>query len=136
MPKPRFSDAVENIIRRDPRYHREAYVFLRDGLDFTIHRLKRENKDGEDRHVSPRELLDGLRDLALENYGPMVPTVFEFWGIHCTEDFGNMVFNLSKEKIFGVQESDQIADFRHYYSFQQAFIAPFEPTYSGAALSA
>lgn len=127
MAKVRFSDGVENIIRKDPRYHREAYIFLRDGLDFTIHRLRRENKDGEDRHVSPQELLDGLRDLALEQFGPMVPTVLEHWGIACTEDFGNMVFNLSQEGIFGVQDSDQLEDFRHYYSFQQAFIVPFEP---------
>lgn len=132
MPKVRFSDGVENIIRRDPRYHREAYIFLRDALDFTIHRLKKENREMEDRHVSPQELLDGLRDLALDQFGPMVLTVFEHWGIHCTEDFGNMVFNLSQEQIFGVQESDRLADFRHYYSFQSAFVAPFQPDRIGA----
>lgn len=131
--KVRFSDGVESVVRKDPRYHREAYIFLRDALDFTIHRLRRENEAGEDRHVSPHELLEGIRDLALEQFGPMVLSVFEHWGIHCTEDFGNMVFNLSEEGIFGVQETDQLSDFRHYYSFQQAFIAPFQPDSTGAA---
>ena len=135
MAKVRFSDGVENVIRKDPRYHREAYIFLRDGLDFTIHRLRRENEEEADRHVTPQELLEGLRDLALDQFGPMVPSVFEHWGVHCTEDFGHMVFNLSSEGIFGVQESDQLEDFRHYYSFHQAFIAPFQPdcTPAGAA---
>lgn len=132
MAKVRFSDGVENITRKDPRYHREAYNFLRDGLDFTIHRLQRESADGDDRHVSPQELLDGVRDLALDLYGPMVTTVFEHWGIRTTEDIGNMVFNLSSEGIFGVQDSDQLEDFLHYYTFQQAFIAPFLADGSGA----
>ncbi len=67
----------------DPRYQREAYIFLRDALDFTTKQQKKV-KGTTVRHVSGPELLEGVRQYALKEFGPMVVTVFDNWGIHST----------------------------------------------------
>ena len=78
-------------------------------------------------HVTGQQLLEGIRLYALKQFGPMVPTVFEYWGIRRCDDFGEMVFNLIRVGIFGKTESDSIDDFRGAYTFHDAFVAPFLP---------
>jgi len=126
MQKIGFSEALEIIIAEDPRYDREAYIFLRDTLDFTIKQLKK-SKEDVSRHVTPPQLLDGVRQFALKEFGPMVPTVFSFWGVRNCGDIGEMVFNLIRIGIFGKTETDTIDQFRNYYDFEEAFVAPYRP---------
>jgi uncharacterized repeat protein (TIGR04138 family) len=71
--------------------------------------------------------LEGLRQYALKEFGPMVMTVFDSWGIHSSEDIGHMVFNLIGAGIFGKTEKDSIEDFRNVYDFQEVFVKPFAP---------
>ena len=73
------------------------------------------------------ELLEGVRHYALKEFGPMVMTVFDSWGIHTSEDIGNMVFNLIGAGIFGKTEEDSIEDFRNVYDFEEVFVKPFAP---------
>ncbi len=87
-----FEDALEILTIKDPRYPREAYLFIREGLDHTQRTLARD-KQGI-RHVSGQELLAGIKDYASNQFGPMAMTVFEAWGIHSCQDFGELVFNL------------------------------------------
>jgi len=126
MQKIGFAEALDIIIAQDPRFDREAYIFLRDALDFTIKQLKK-NKEDVSRHVSPPQLLDGVRQFALKEFGPMVLTVFSYWGVRNCEDIGEMVFNLIRIGIFGKTETDTIEQFRNCYDFEEAFIAPFRP---------
>jgi uncharacterized repeat protein (TIGR04138 family) len=35
MQKIGFAEALDSIVSSDRRYHRDAYVFLRDALDYT-----------------------------------------------------------------------------------------------------
>ena len=125
MQKIDFGEKLEDIIREDPRYQRAAYLFLRDALDFT---LKARRKAREtDQHVTGQQLLDGIRQFALKQFGPMVPTVFDYWGVRCGQDFGEMVFNFIRVGIFGKTDTDSIDDFKGGYTFHDAFIAPFVP---------
>ena len=126
MQKIGFAEALDSIVATDPRYQREAYIFLRDALDFTTKQQKKA-KGTTVRHVSGPELLDGVRNYALKEFGPMVPTVFESWGIRSTEDIGHMVFNLINAGIFGKTDEDSIEDFKNIYDFQEAFVKPFAP---------
>src|SRR3954452_25049180 len=127
MQKIGFAEALDSIVASDPRYQREAYVFLRDSLDFTTKQQK--NAKGTTvRHVSGPELLDGVRQYALREFGPMVMTVFDNWGIRSTEDIGHMVFNLINAGIFGKTDEDSIEDFKNIYDFDEAFAKPFAPT--------
>ena len=121
-----FAEALDSIVASDPRYQREAYVFLRDSLDFTTKQQKKV-KGTTIRHVSGPELLEGVRHYALKEFGPMVMTVFDSWGIHTSEDIGNMVFNLIGAGIFGKTEEDSIEDFKNVYDFGEVFVKPFAP---------
>ena len=126
MQKIGFAEALDAIVASDPRYQREAYVFLRDALDFTTKQQKK-LKGASVRHVAGPELLEGVRQYAVREFGPMVLTVFDNWGIHRTEDIGNMVFNLIDAGIFGKTEEDSIEDFKDVYDFEEAFAKPFAP---------
>ena len=126
MQKIGFAEALESVVTNDPRFHRDGYIFLRDALDFTTKQQKKV-KGVSVRHVTGPELLDGVRQYALKEFGPMVPTVLEFWGITRCEDFGEMVFNLIRVGIFGKTDRDSIEDFKGGYSFFDAFVAPYIP---------
>jgi len=93
MHEENFDEAIELIRLKDPRYRREAYQFVRESLDHTQKMISRENH-GKLRHVTGQELLGGIRDFALNQFGPMAITVLEEWGIQSCEDFGEIVFNM------------------------------------------
>lgn len=126
MQKIGFAEALDSIVGSDPRYQREAYIFLRDALDFTTKQQKKA-KGTTVRHVSGPELLEGVRQYALKEFGPMVVTVFDSWGIRSCEDIGHMVFNLINAGIFGKTDEDSIEDFKSVFDFQEAFVKPFAP---------
>ena len=129
MQKPSFADLVDEIVKHDTRYDRDAYLFVREGLDFTVKLLKKEaSAKPALRHVSGQELLDGLRQFALDQFGPMAKTVFAHWGVNQCEDFGEIVFNMVEKGILGKTEEDSRADFRGGYDFDDAFVRPFRPT--------
>ena len=132
MQKIGFAEALDSIVASDPRYQRDAYVFLRDALDFTTKQQKK-IKGATVRHVAGPELLEGVREYALKEFGPMVMTVFSSWGIHGCEDIGHMVFNLIAAGIFGKTEEDSLEDFKNVYDFEEAFVKPFAPAKSAAA---
>jgi len=122
-----FEETVEKIATRDSRYAREAYYFVRDALDHTQKLLGRSGKE-EIHHVTGQELLEGTRAYALQQYGPMVITVFHEWGIRHCEDFGEIVFNMVEASILAKTEKDTREDFKNGYDFLEAFRRPFVPT--------
>jgi uncharacterized repeat protein (TIGR04138 family) len=126
MQKIGFAEALDSIVATDPRYQRDAYVFLRDALDYTTKQQKK-TKGASVRHVAGPELLEGVRQYALKEFGPMVVTVLSYWGVRSTEDVGHMVFNLIGAGIFGKTEEDSIEDFKNIFDFHEAFVKPFEP---------
>ncbi len=126
MQKIGFAEALESVVGSDPRYQRDGYIFLRDALDFTTKHQKK-IKGVSVRHVSGPELLDGVRRYALKEFGPMVMTVFDSWGIRSCADIGHMVFNLIGAGVFGKTEQDSIEDFKNVYDFEEAFVKPFTP---------
>ena len=126
MQKIGFAEVLESVVDSDPRYQRDGYIFLRDALDFTTKQQKK-TKGVSVRHVTGPELLGGVRQYALKEFGPMVMTVFDSWGIRSCEDVGHMVFNLIGAGVFGKTEQDSIEDFKNVYDFEEAFVKPFAP---------
>ena len=121
-----FEEAVELIRARDPRYTRGAYMFVREALDFTQKLIVRENRSAI-RHVTGQELLEGIRQFALQQFGPMAMTVFEEWGVHNCRDFGEIVFNMVEIGLLAKTEKDSREDFAGGYDFNDAFQKPFRP---------
>jgi len=125
-----FADVVAEICKEDARFNRKAYDFVRLGLDHTVKELKKKanDRDERSRHVSGRELLDGLRIFALDQFGPMAKTVLNSWGVERCRDFGDIVFNLIEYKVFSKTEADRPEDFDALYDFDDAFVKPFLPS--------
>jgi len=126
-----YEEALAQIVREDPRYPEDAYLFLREGLDFTI-KLLQKPPEGPGRHVTGGELLDGLRQYALQEFGPLARRVLATWGIRHTEDFGNLVFNLVGKGVLGKTAEDRLEDFAGGYDFDDAFVRPFLPRAAAA----
>lgn len=110
-----FYDLVEEICGQDKRYKADAYEFVLQGLNFTQKKLKRKT------HVSGAELAAGLRDYAINQYGALAGSVLAYWGINQTRDFGNIVFNMIKNKLLSKAKEDSLTDFNAVYDFKEAF---------------
>ncbi len=107
-------ERIRAILEEDPRYDAAAYRFVLEALTYTQQSIS----SGE-RHVSGEELLDGIRELGLQNFGPLTGMVFRLWGVEDTKDFGNIVFNLVEEGFMGRQETDSIEDFEGGFDFDE-----------------
>lgn len=122
-----FKKKLDAVLAKDPRYPLPAYDFVAMAVTYTTRKLKPAADSQERRHVSGQELLDGFRELALEQFGCLAFDLFADWGIHRTEDVGNIVFNLVNHQLLGSSERDSITDFADGYSFEEAFLRPFQP---------
>lgn len=114
---------IATIYAQDKRYAPEAYLFTLAALHFTVEALP------EPRHVTGQELVTGIRQYALDQFGAMARAVFKHWGLESTEDFGRMVFTLVEHKILSKTEQDSLNDFRDVFVFEEAF-APAAISYT------
>ena len=128
-----FEQTLEKILQRDVRYKRDAYYFVREALDFTQKLVAQSNKD-QVRHVTGQELLKGIRQHALDQFGPMAMLVLHHWGVNVCEDFGEIVFNMVESGLLAKTDTDTREDFRNGYDFFQAFRQPFVPSTGGSAV--
>jgi uncharacterized repeat protein (TIGR04138 family) len=127
MHEANFEEAIDELILpKDSRYPRDAYLFVRDALDFTQKGTPRERREGG-LHVTGQQLLVGIRDYTLAQFGPMSITVLEEWGINRCEDFGEIVFNIVEAGLFSKTDTDTRNDFQNGYDFEDAFRKPFLP---------
>ena len=105
------------------RYHPNAERFLFASLRRTQHNLGRtrwHGPDDEQAHITGGELLEGVRECALEQFGFLARTVFHCWSIYSTEDFGRIVFDLIERGEIRKTDSDQLSDFADVYEFEEA----------------
>lgn len=109
-----FKDRKEFIKFCKP-YDAEAYTFVLAAVEYCQKKMK------EKRHISGRELLLGIRDYGIHEYGPMTKEVFEHWGIRKTDDFGTIVFKLIDVGLLSKSDSDSINDFKDVYDFRDVF---------------
>lgn len=122
-----FEEALGQILAKDPRFHRDAYFFVREALDHTQKSIVKENK-GQVRHVSGQELLAGIREFALAQFGPMTITLLAEWGVRDCKDFGEIVFNMVETGWLAKTDKDTRDDFQTGYDFVEAFRNPFLPS--------
>ncbi|MCL1888402.1 MAG: hypothetical protein FWF96_05985 [Kiritimatiellaeota bacterium] len=129
-----FDEQILALCGRDPRFPRGAYEFCLEVLDFS---LKAAAEAGDPargrpvtRHVTARELLDGLRDYALQEFGPMARLTLKRMGVTSCPAFGDIVFNLVGAGLLTKQPRDRREDFETGYDFDTAFGKPFRPASS------
>jgi len=115
-----YEARLRKILSSDERYGRAAYYFAFLALEYTLRQLLNlpENKR---RHVSAPELLNGMRQLAVEQYGFLARHVWESWGVYETEDWGNVIYNLIAGGLMSENDEDSREDFVSVYDFDEAF---------------
>lgn len=130
MQEAHFDEVLQTILQRDQRYHRDAYLFVREALEHTHKIFDKPGKEGV-RHVTGQQLLEGIRSYGLEQFGPMTRAVLNEWGVQTCEDFGEVVFNMVESHLLGKTEKDSRDDFKDGYDFSEAFQRPFRPAGGG-----
>ena len=109
------------IVASDPRYPKAAYLFVQEGLSRTQTMFWEPGKPGKPGHMSGAQLLEALRELAIESFGKRAKATLNAWGIFKCEDFGETIFNLIEAKLLVKQEVDTKKDFQGGYNFDTAF---------------
>lgn len=122
------TETILQIVRKDERFSPQAYYFIFDALDYTIGRMRKV------RHVTGRELLEGIREYATEHFGFLARTVLAEWGITATSDFGDIVFNLVDAGLLSRTDNDTRKDFRDVYDFAEAFDTEFRRSLQNVTL--
>jgi uncharacterized repeat protein (TIGR04138 family) len=111
-----FKDGIMEQIRlREPRFHENAFLFVLAALEQCQQRL------GERRHITGRELAETCRDLALDRFGVMARLVLDHWGIRESVHFGDIVFALVDLGMLIKQPQDQREDFADAFDFSRVF---------------
>ncbi|NOY29426.1 MAG: hypothetical protein GXP28_04385 [Planctomycetes bacterium] len=133
---------IADLLRRDKRYHFNAYVFVFEALRHAQESLgmgtdyfaetdsaktgASENEEEPERHVSGQELCEAMRVFAHEEYGYLAKCVLNEWGIKSTGDFGEIVFNLIEIEQMRKTPHDRREDFEDVYDFDEGFREGFE----------
>src|SRR4051812_11459108 len=114
--------SIDQVIDEQGLYPREAFEFVRRGLSYTVERIHAQPLEpGASRHVSGRQLCEGLRDLALLQWGMVARAVLNKWNIRRSEDFGKIVFTLVEHGELSKTDDDNPQDFKGVFDFVKAF---------------
>jgi uncharacterized repeat protein (TIGR04138 family) len=125
---------LAELLRRDKRYHRDAYFFIFEALRYAHEQLgmgeptvsdARESE--EQRHVTGQQLCEAIRRFAVEQYGLMAKSVLHAWGVRSTNDFGEIVFNLIDIGQMKKTDTDRREDFDNIFDFDDGLRDAFLP---------
>ena len=123
---------IAELLRRDKRFHFDAYVFVFEALRHAQEQLDMgteyvtEGEDQPERHVSGQELCQAMRSYAQEQFGYMAKCVLNNWGITSTGDFGEIVFNLIEIEQMRKTPYDSREDFEDVFDFEEGFQDSFQ----------
>lgn len=99
----------------------QLYHFVRRGLDYTIKMTGKSAEEGEKRHVTGQELVQGVKALAKLECAGMAPWLLRFWGVRNSRDIGRAVFDLIELGQLSKREEDTIDDFNDGLDFTADF---------------
>lgn len=111
-------DELTELAIENPRYEREAYLFVLNGLNWAFRQL------GQKRHLSGEEFTEFLVAFAREEYGDLADCVLNEWGIYTTRDFGEIVYTLIEAGKMTKDREDSIQDFDNVLDLDQALTDP------------
>ena len=112
-------DKFADIVAKDNRFDARAYALLVRVLDIL-------GGEEHDRHFSGEDILEEFKEEALDQFGPLTYTVLTEWGLHQTEDIGEMMFNLVDSNRIGRDENDGSESFVDGYDFKETFSDPYQ----------
>jgi uncharacterized repeat protein (TIGR04138 family) len=125
---------LAELLRRDRRYHRNAYFFVFEALRYAQEQMglgqptvSDDPELEEQRHVTGQQLCEAIRRYAVEQYGMLAKNVLSDWGVHTTGDFGEIVFNLIDIGQMKKTDADRREDFENVFDFDDGLRDAFQP---------
>lgn len=115
-----FFEKLDKIIKKDKRYSPEAYIFTIEALYYKLAKI------GKKRHLTAKELLDGIVELGKEKYGLLSLEIFRSWGCRTTDDFGEIVFSLIEIGEFSKTPEDKKEDFHNVFDLEEKLKKEYE----------
>ena len=129
-------EAVDRICRNDKRYSPDSYEFISDAVTYTVKKLERSKKPRGERHVDGRELVKGVAEYAVEQFGPLAKSVLSDWGLTTGISIGNVVYSLIGENLLYASDDDRLDDFNNTDSILEETLNPLFEQASGGSASA
>ena len=120
---------IAELLRRDKRFHFDAYVFVFEALRYAQEKLGmgadsqledeagQSDEEDRERHVSGQQLCHAIRLYAMDQFGYMAQPVLNHWGVKSTGDFGEIVFNLIDIGQMRKTDRDRREDFDDVFDF-------------------
>ena len=106
-----FDAIINKIVEKDPRYDRQAYSFVEKAVSHTVKKCNKGNNPRGMRHVTGAELVEGVCEYALLQYGPLAVEVLDDWNVRSGPDVGNIVYNMINMKLLSASSEDSQSDF-------------------------
>jgi uncharacterized repeat protein (TIGR04138 family) len=142
MPDSEAIARLHELLRQDKRYRPQAYQFVLESLQYAQERLRlgteRESEPGPprpaaesgeaqrpERHLTGQELCEAARKHALEQFGYMAQLVLATWGVRCTSDFGEIVYNMIGVGLMKKTKDDRREDFDDVFDFDEGLQRSF-----------
>jgi uncharacterized repeat protein (TIGR04138 family) len=112
-------ELLRGILKRDGRYSFNAYMWLlAEGLEY-VSQTYIGLKPNERRHLTGSEIVCGLRELAVQEFGTLARDVWYHWGVRTTRDWGEVVFNMIEAGLLHKNAQDRIEDFDNVYDIAE-----------------
>lgn len=114
------AEKFRNLLQECPLYDEEAYRFIYETLGYILKRAVRK-EEKTPHHVTIKELAEGFRLYAIEQFGCLAKIVLNELGVRTTKDIGQIVFNLIEHDLLRKQPQDKREDFNNLYDFNKVF---------------
>lgn len=105
----RFQKIKNEIFLKYPDYHRSAYTFVYQSLEFACRNLSKFPRQ----HLSGTQLVQfGVVPLGLQQWGFLALPILQYWGIQQGSDIGEIVRRLVEFRVLQKDEKDDFEDFK------------------------
>lgn len=108
------SEALLGILKNSARSPLAAYRFVPAAVQYTVQTRRADPENTAKRHVSGAELVHGILEFAVMNYGFLAPDVFEYWRFRSGRDIGNAVYAMINAGLLSAAPEDRIEDFEGF----------------------
>lgn len=98
-------DAMSKVyeLARESKYQPNTYIF--------VHEVLQACAEEAPKHLTGKELTRGAFIFSVQRYGGLARMVWEELGLTCSEDLGEVVFQMVEAGLMGKQDDDKVEDF-------------------------
>ncbi len=117
---------LSEILKEDDRYPLDAYEFVYEAIEYAKRKLARGKAASRRiRHITPAQLVEGVRDLALEKFGFLATLVLSRWHIYTSSDVGEIIGNLVRTGDVELGPGESVEDFHGLCDYRQELTQRF-----------